>query len=96
MTKFQGQKIQQITGPKKQRLWIAILNKSYFDKNKIEKGDLIGYPGIEPKHLKIYYEKNPPVKARRPPNNYLSKDWSKTWKATGKKRRRSQKQTGGS
>ena len=75
-TKFQGQQIQTIVGPKTRRLWLTILNESYFDKYKIRRGDLIGYLVLEPKNTEIKYEKNPPAKARRPPNNYLPKEWS--------------------
>lgn len=38
-TKFQGQQIQTIVGPKTQRLWLTILNECYFDKYKIQRGD---------------------------------------------------------
>ena len=59
-TKFKGQKTQPIAGPKTQRLWLTILNESsYFDKYKIQKGDLIGYLLVEPKNIEIKYEKNP-------------------------------------
>ena len=36
-TKFEGQKIEEIIGPKKQRLWLTLLNESYFEKYKIKK-----------------------------------------------------------
>ena len=48
-TKFKGQQIQTIEEPKTQRLWITILSESYFDKYKIQKGNLIGYLVVEPK-----------------------------------------------
>ena len=80
-------KIETIIGPKVQRLWLAILNESYFGNCKIEKGDIIGYLVIEPKNLKIYYEKNPQVKARRSPNNYLPKKRSKNWKKYWQKKK---------
>ena len=86
-TKFKGQKIQTIEGPKTQRLWLTILNESYFDKYKIQKGDLIGYLVVEPKNTSIKYLKNPPVKARRLPNNYLLKEWSKNWKVYWQKKK---------
>ena len=54
-TKFKGQKIKTIEGPKTQRLWLTILNESYFDKYKIQKGDLIGYLVVEPKNTSIKY-----------------------------------------
>ena len=31
-TKFEGQDIQKIIGPSKKRLWITLLNESYFNK----------------------------------------------------------------
>ena len=81
VTKFQGQKIKTIVGPKIERLSLTLLNESYFDKYKIKRRGIIGYLIIEPKNLKNYYEeKKPPVKARRPPDNYLPKEWSKNWK----------------
>ena len=87
-TKFKGQKTQPIAGPKTQRLWLTILNESsYFDKYKIQKGDLIGYLLVEPKNIEIKYEKNPPVKARKLRNNYLPKEWSKNWKAYWQKKK---------
>ena len=52
-TKFTGQNIETRTGPKKKRLWITLLNDSYFEKYKIEKGDVIGYLVIEPENLKV-------------------------------------------
>ena len=36
-TKFEGHKIKTIIGPKKERLWITLLNESYFDKYKTKK-----------------------------------------------------------
>ena len=85
-TKFKGQKIQTIDGPNKQRLWLTLLNESYFDKHQIKKGDLIGYLVFEPNNIQIKYEKNLPVKTRRPPNNYLPKEWGKNWKAYWQKK----------
>ena len=79
VTKFQGQKIKTIVGPKTERLWLTLLSESYFDKYKIRRRDIIGYLIIEPEDLQIYYEKNPPVKTWRPPDNYLPKEWSKKW-----------------
>ena len=42
ITKVTGQHIQNITGPVKQRLWITLLNESYFEKCTIDKGDIVG------------------------------------------------------
>ena len=86
-TKFKGQKTQTIEGLKTQRIWLTLLNESYFDKYKIKKGDILGYLVVEPKNIKIKYEKNPPVKTRRPPDNYLPKEWSKNWKAYWQKKK---------
>ena len=36
-TKFEGQKIEEIIGSKKQRLRLTLLNESYFEKYKIKK-----------------------------------------------------------
>ena len=81
VTKFQGQKIKTIVGPETERLWLTLLNKSYFDKCKIKHRATIGYIVIKPEDLKISYEKKiPPDKTRRHPDNYLPKDWSKKWK----------------
>ena len=55
-TKFEGQNIVKITGSGKKRLWITLLNESYFNKYHIKKGDLIAYLVIEPENLKIHYE----------------------------------------
>ena len=44
--KFQGQKIKTIVGPKIERLWLTLLNESYFDKYKIKRRDITIYlPG---------------------------------------------------
>ena len=88
VTKFQGQKIKTIVGPKTERLWLTILNESYFGKYKIKRRDTIGYLVIEPEDLKISYEKkNPPDKTRRHPDNYLPKEWSKKWKKYWQKKK---------
>ena len=77
-TKFKGQKITKIEGPKTQRLWLTLLNESYFDKHNIQKGEAIGYLVVKASNMKINYEKK--VKTRRLPNNYLSENWDKNWK----------------
>ena len=88
VTKFEGQKIKTIVGPKTKRLWLTLLNESYFDKYKTKRGDIIGYLVIELEDLKIQYEKkNPPDKTRRHPDNYLPKDWSKNWKKYWQKKK---------
>ena len=56
-TKFEGQEIQKIivsTNGKK-RLWITLLNESYFEKYNINNGDVIGYRIIEPDNIKVHY-----------------------------------------
>ena len=87
ITKFQGQKMKTIVGPKTERLWLTLLNESYFDKYKIKRRDIIGYLIIEPEDLKIQYKKNPPNQTRRHPDNYLPKDWSKNWKEYWQKKK---------
>ena len=42
-TKFKGQQIQEIRGPAKAKLWLTLLNTSYFQKYVIEQGDIVGY-----------------------------------------------------
>ena len=82
-TKFEGQKIEEIIGPKKQRLWLTLLNESYFEEYKIKKGDVIGYLVVELEDLKVHHatkEKKPPNQTRRHPDNYLPKDWHEQWK----------------
>ena len=83
-TKFKGQKIQEIQGPKTERLWITLSNESCFEKHKIKKGDIIGYLLISPSNLYIKYEtkkKKTSNKTRKLPNNYITKEWNKNWKA---------------
>ena len=89
-TKFEGQKIKTIIGPKKERLWLTLLNESYFDKYKIKKGDIIGYLVVEPEDLKIHHEtkKKSPNQAWRHPDNYLPKDWEKRWKKYWQKKKK--------
>ena len=99
VTQFQGQKIKTIVGPKIERLWLTLLNKSYFEKYKIKRRDIIGYLVIEPKNLNIYYEtekENPPVKTWRPPDNHLPKEWSKNWKKYWQKKEGDLKPAGSS
>ena len=91
-TKFKGQKIKTIEGPKTERLWLTLLNDSYFDKHKIQKGDLKGYLVVEPTHTEIKYEKNPPVKTGDLQITIFPKNGVKIGKHTGKRKRR---QTGG-
>ena len=97
-TKFEGQEIIKIIGPTntKKRLWITLLNESYFEKYTINKGDVIGYFIIEPDDIKVHYagkEKTSRWKMK-PPNNYLPKDWQKHWKNYFQKKK-SRRQTGG-
>ena len=81
-TKFTGQHIQNITGPVKQRLWITLLNESYFEKYTINKVDIIGYLVVEPENLKGQYEakeKQPRQSSsshtkRKYPSDYLPKN----------------------
>ena len=56
-TKFRGQKIKEIIGRTKERLWITLLNESYFEKYKIKKGDITGYLLFSPTNLYVNYEK---------------------------------------
>ena len=56
ISKFKGQKIQTIIGRNIQRLWITLLNESYFDRYHIKRKDIIEYLIFEPNNLKIYYE----------------------------------------
>ena len=86
--KFTGQHIQNITGPVKQRLWITLLNESYFEKYTIDKGDIVGYLVFEPDNLKVQYEakeKQPRPSSlsrtkRKYPSDYLPKNWQSKWK----------------
>ena len=54
ITKFEGQEIQKIIGPAKKRLWITLLNESYFEPYIIEKGSILGYLVIQPEDIKVY------------------------------------------
>ena len=56
VTKYTGQDIKELVGPTKQKLWITLLNESYFEKYKINKGDIVGCLVFEPDTLKVQYE----------------------------------------
>ena len=77
-TKFEGHAIQKIIGLTNgsKRLWINLLNESYFNKYQINKGDIIGYLVIEPEDIKVHYAKKekPSRKKTKQPSNYLPKD----------------------
>ena len=80
ISKFKVQKIETIAGPKIQRLWLTLLNESYFDRHHIKRKDIIGYLIFEPNNLKIYYEKDkkpPTAKTQKLPDNYFPKEWEK-------------------
>ena len=84
-TKFEGQEIQKIIGPTngKKRLWITLLNESYFEPQIIEKGGVLGYLIIEPEdsEVKICDASKKNARQKKPqPNNYLPKEWNKKWK----------------
>ena len=40
-TKFRGQKLIEIKGPKKERLWLTLLNESYFENIKLKREKLL-------------------------------------------------------
>ena len=88
-TKFEGQNIVRIIRPDKKRLWVTLLNESYFNKYHIKKGDIIAYLVIEPENLKVHYEakEKQPRQKKRCPENYLPKDWQKRWKAYFQKKK---------
>ena len=64
-TKFEGQEIQKIIGPTngKKRLWITLLNESYFENDNINKGDVIGYFIIRPDNIKKQCNKREKLEA---------------------------------
>ena len=66
----------------KKRLWITLLNESYFNKYQIKKGEVIGYLVIEPENLKVHYEvkEKQPNQKKKHLNNYLPEDWQERWK----------------
>ena len=81
-TKFEVQEIQKITGPTncKKRLWITLLNESYFEPYNIEKGGVLGYLIVEPEdsEVKICDASKKNSREKKPyPDKYLPKDWSK-------------------
>ena len=75
-TKFEGQEIIKIIGPTttRKRLWITLLNESYFAKYTIDKGDVLGYLIIKPKDIKVHYATKEKTSRQKAPNNYLPKD----------------------
>ena len=84
-TKFEGQEIQKIIGPCKKRLWLTLLNQSYFEEYIINKRDITGYIVIDPPNaFKVeYVVKEKPsrrLRQKKYPDNYLPKDWLKRWK----------------
>ena len=97
ITKFEGQEIQKIIGPAKKRLWITLLNESYFESYIIEKGSVLGYLVIELEDIKLYYatKKKKTPGQRRSPQILI---YPKTGKSLGRstlKRKRSRLHTGG-
>ena len=91
-TKFEGQEIQKIIGPTngKKRLWITLLNESYFEPYIIEKGGVLGYLIIEPEDSEVKTCDASKKNARQKklyPNNYLPKVWNKKWKKYFEKKR---------
>ena len=88
-TKFEGQEIIKIIGPTtpRKKLWITLLNKSYFEKYTINKGDVIGYLIIEPEDIEVHYATKEKTSRHKTPNNYLLKDWSKRWKSYFQKKK---------
>ena len=89
VSKFKGQKIETIVGPKIQRLWLILLNETYFYRHQIKRKDIIGYLIFEPNNLKNYYKKEkklPTAKTRKLPDNCFPKQWKKNWKKYWKKK----------
>ena len=81
-TKFERQEIQKIIGPTngKKRLWIILLNESYFEPYIIEKGGVLGYLIIEPEdsEVKICDASKKNSRQKKPyADIYLTKDWNK-------------------
>ena len=90
-TKFEGQEIQKFIGPNscKKRLWLTLINESYFDKYHINKGDVIGYLVIQPENIKAHYEakEKSSRQKKKCPNNYLPKNWTKRSKSYFEKKK---------
>ena len=91
-TKFERQEIQKIIGPTngKKRLWIILLNESYFEPYIIEKGGVLGYLIIEPEdsEVKICDASKKNSRQKKPyADIYLPKDWNKKWKKYFEKKR---------
>ena len=87
VTKFTGQDIKELVGPTKQRLWITLLNESYFEKYTTNKGNTLGYLVFKRDTLKVHYEvkdKQPRQSSshtkRKYPGDYLSKNWQSEWR----------------
>ena len=84
-----------VIGPKTERLWLTLLNESYFDKYKIKWGDIIGYLVIKPEDLKVNRRKNRLIKHGDIRITIYPKTGTRTGKSTGKKRKMSWRQIGG-
>ena len=65
ISKFRSQEIQKVD-KKTNRLWIEILNTSYFERLKIKNKTPLGFLAIEPENLKVeYYEAKKGQNSRR-------------------------------
>ena len=83
-TRFRGEDIQGID-KQKQRLWIAILNESYFERLTIIKDTPLGFLVIKPENLKVQYEA-----IKRPKKQKgLPKNWDEKWKSYWQKKKTS-------
>ena len=83
-TRFRGQDIQEID-KQKQRLWITILNESYFERLTIKQDTPLGFLVIKPENLKVQYEA-----IKRPKQqNDLPKNWEEKWKDYWQKKKTS-------
>ena len=84
-TNFEGQEIQKIIGPCKKRLWLTLLNQSYFEEYILNKGDIIGYIVIDPPNaFKVeYIAKEKPSRQPRQKNIQIT-IFPKTGRSTGK------------
>ena len=96
VSKFEGQKIKTIIGPKTERLWLTLLNESYFEKYKIKRRDIIGYLVIKPEDLKVQMRKSRLIKHGDIQITIYPKTGRSAGKSTGrrKKQRMSRPQTG--